>query len=146
MVASVPQTFHGSLDIGANHFRTAFDVLFLDDESAAVNIEARLANVDSLQSNAFLCRSHLRYLIIGGTKHGDEVGFLGEQSRRLKRRGGLLNLDGCEIQVVDSCKGRHQKPLRLSRADRPRFTLKIFETLNVGLSATQNVEGFKLQS
>src|SRR5438067_11389236 len=133
MVASVPQTFHGSFDIGANHFRTAFDVLFLDDESAAVNIEARLAHVDSLQSNALFSRSHLRYLIIGGTKHGDEVGFLGEQSRRLKRRGGALKLDGCEIEVVMLCEGRQQKSLKLSRAYRCRAVCKGVEVHHVRL-------------
>jgi hypothetical protein len=39
----------------------------------------------------------LRYFIVRGAEHRDEVGLPGKQSRRLKRRRGLLDLDGLEI-------------------------------------------------
>src|SRR5262249_2078755 len=78
----------------------------------------------------FSCR-HFRYFIVRGTEHRDEVDLLGQQSRRLKRRRGLLYLDGLEVKIVDPCKGRQQKPLRLSRTDRPRLSLEVFERLNV---------------
>src|SRR6266511_2639228 len=110
MVTSVSKTFHCSLDIGANHFRTAFDVVFLGYESAAVNIEPRIPHVDSLYSNALFSCSHICYFIVRGTEHSDEVGLLGKQSRRLKRWCGLLNLNGCEIHGVDLCKSGKQKP------------------------------------
>src|SRR5262245_27420932 len=66
------------------------------------------------------------------------MNLLGQQSRRLKRRRSLLDLDGFEVKIVDPCKGRQQKPLRLSRTDRPRLSLEVFERLNVRVLTPKN--------
>src|SRR5215475_3074670 len=73
------------------------------------------------------------------------MNLLGQQSRRLKRRRSLLDPDGFEIKVVDSCKGRQQKPLRLSRADRPRLSLEAFERLNVRVVTPKNRDRYVTQ-
>src|SRR5262249_10554260 len=83
--------------------------------------------------------------IVRCTEHSDEVDLLGQQSRRLKRRRSLLDPDGFEIKIVDSCKGRQQKPLRLSRADRPRLSLEVFERLNVRVLAPKNRDRYVTQ-
>src|SRR5262249_56034893 len=83
--------------------------------------------------------------IVRCTEHSDEVDLLGQQSRRLKRRRGLLDLDGLEVKIVDPCKGRQQKPLRLSRADRPRLSLEVLERPNVRVLTPKNRDSYVTQ-
>ena len=53
-----------------------------------------------------------------------------------------MNLDRLKVEAIDPCKRRHQIPLRLSRADRPRFPLEIFERLDVRILAPENRHGY----
>src|SRR5262245_52818181 len=73
------------------------------------------------------------------------MNLLSQQSRRLKRRRSLLDFDGFEIQIVDPRERRQQKPLSLSRADRPRLSLEVFERLNVRVLAPKNRDSYVTQ-
>ena len=138
MIAGVAQPLHSPLHVGADHIGPPLDVLLFNDQAAAVDIEAGILHIYALQFHPLLGRCRLGHLIVRGAKHDDEIRLLGYQRSRLKGRGGLLNFDRFEIDVVDLGKGRHEIPLRLSRADRPGFSFQIFQSLDRRLFAPEN--------
>src|SRR5581483_805457 len=130
MIAHVTEPFHRPLYVSANKVGPALDVVFLDDQRAAVDIEAVVLQIHALQLHALLRRGHLGDLVVRGAEHQNKIDFLCDERRGLQRRRGLLNFDRFVIDVVDPAKSRHEIPLRLAGADRERFALEVFESFD----------------